>query len=82
MIRSDSRAEADGRKVAGLGNVDSQFGSVHIEFARFDFGTKGKGTHIHISFGGQRRQYILVGQSGEIDVHFILPVEFEQLFQL
>ena len=80
MVGPDSGTKADGGKVARFGDVDTQFRCFHINLARFNLGTKSERTHIYIFFSRQRQQYILVGQDGEIDVHFILPIEFEQLF--
>ena len=82
MVGSDSCAKADGREIARFSDIDTQFRSLYIQFARFNLRTKAQCADVHISFGRQRSQYIFVGQGREVDVHFILPIQFEQLFQL
>ena len=72
----------NGYDVSDYRNINPQFGSLYIELACLNLRTNGEGAHIHIFLGRQRGKHILVGQVGEIDVHFILPVQFEQLFQL
>ena len=52
---------------------------MHRVFARERLGPA-QNDAVHHNEGNEHAQPL--GQGGEIDVHFIFPIQFEQLFQL